>query len=207
MQNNFDSSIAFTYIDEKGNDDDPDDPGGRTSDGVEQREWDAWCGLKGLPRSDIFTVPWEQKKSLYHAQYWLPYCDQLPSGIDYLFSDTWINSGRHEAALILQRTLGVVADGKIGPITLAAANKVTDFPDFIRRFCDDHEHVYNLIVEAHPNESKFLHGWDNRIAHERANALTFLTEAQRTGKPQRYDAGPSPTDAFGGFQAPYHPIR
>lgn len=173
MLNNFDKAIAFTYIDEKGNDDDPDDPGGRTSDGIEQREWDAWCDLNGLARSDIWTVPWELKKPLYHAQYWLPYCDQLPGGIDYLFSDTWINSGLHEAALILQRTLGVVADGHIGVVTLAAAKRVTDLADFTKRFCDDHAHVYSLIVQAHPAEAKFLRGWNNRIAHERANAMTF----------------------------------
>lgn len=34
MLGNFDKAVAFTYIDEKGNDDDPDDAGGRTSDGI-----------------------------------------------------------------------------------------------------------------------------------------------------------------------------
>lgn len=173
MIGNFEKSIAFVYIDEKGNDNDPDDPGGRTSDGIEQREWDAWCDLKGLPRSDIWTVPWDTKKLVYKAQYWDPYCDNLPGGIDYLFSDTWINSGLYEAALILQRTLGVVADGHIGIITMGAVKKVTSLADFAKRFCDDHAHVYNLIVQAHSNEAKFLKGWNNRIMHERANALTF----------------------------------
>lgn len=43
MLGNFDKAVSFTYLDEVGNDDDPADPGGRTSDGIEQREWDAWC--------------------------------------------------------------------------------------------------------------------------------------------------------------------
>jgi lysozyme family protein len=173
MINNFEAAVAFTYIDEKGNDDDPNDAGGRTSDGIEQREWDAYCDLNKLPRSDIWTVPWSPtKKLIYHTQYWEPYCDQLPGGIDYLFFDTFVNSGLHEAALILQRTLGVTADGQIGLVTMNAAKNVTNLADFTQRFCDDHEHVYNLIIQAHPNDAKFLHGWDNRISHERANALT-----------------------------------
>ena len=176
MIGNFDKAVAFTYIDEKGNDDDPADPGGRTSDGIEQREWDAWCDLKGLPRSDVFNASWDDKKQIYHDQYWLPYCDQLPSGIDYLFFDTFVNSGLREAALILQRTLGVTADGHIGIVTMGAAKAVADLADFTKRFCDDHAHVYQLIVQAHHAEAKFLRGWNNRIAHERINALTFQQE-------------------------------
>lgn len=173
MDNDFEKAVAFVYIDERGNDDDPADPGGRTSDGIEQREWNSWCELKGLPTSDIWTVPWAQKIPVYHDQYWMPYCDQLPGGIDYLFFDTFVNSGLYEATLILQRTLGVVADGHIGLITLGAAKKVNNLADFTQRFCDDHKHVYNLIIAAHPAEVKFQRGWYNRIAHERANALTF----------------------------------
>lgn len=173
MIGNFDKAIAFTYIDEKGNNDDPADSGGRTSDGITQREFNAWCALNNYPAQDIWTVPWEIKKQIYHDQYWQPYCDQLPGGIDYLFFDTFVNSGLHEAALILQRTLGVTADGHIGLVTLGAAKNVTDLADFTKRFCDDHAHVYDLIIQSHPQDEKFRHGWMNRISHERANALTF----------------------------------
>ena len=173
MDSNFERAVAFTYIDEVGNDDDPDDSGGRTSDGITQREWNAYAQLNGLDPVDIWTVPWETKKLVYKTQYWLPYCPQLPGGIDYLFFDTFVNSGLHEAALILQRTLGVTADGHIGVITLGAAQKVTNLADFTQRFCDDHQHVYSLIIQAHPQDIKFSRGWSNRISHERANALTF----------------------------------
>lgn len=173
MIGNFDKAVAFTYIDERGNDDDPDDAGGRTSDGITQREWNEFAVHNGLPVVDIWTVPWETKKQVYKKLYWDPYCDKLPGGIDYLFFDTFVNSGLREAALILQRTLGVTADGKIGPLTLAAANQVTDLADFTQRFCDDHARVYDLIIQAHPQDAKFKRGWLNRISHERANALTF----------------------------------
>jgi len=177
MDINFEKAVAFTYIDEKGNDDDPDDSGGRTSDGITQSEYNAWCVANNQATQDIWTVPWETKKLIYKTQYWQPYCPQLPGGIDYLFFDTFVNSGLHEAALILQRTLGVVADGHIGLITLGAATKITDLKDFTQRFCDDHQHVYSLIIQAHPQDTKFARGWTNRISHERANALTFTLAA------------------------------
>ena len=177
MSDDFDTSVAFTYIDEKGNNDDPADSGGRTGDGITQREFNAWCKLNGAPSQDIFTVPWQPTKvKIYHEQYWMPYCDKLPSGMNYLFFDTNVNSGLHEAALILQRTLGVAADGHIGVITLAAAQTVTDMPDFINRFCADHENVYEQIIAAHPQDVKFRRGWLNRIAHEKANALSMLAQ-------------------------------
>lgn len=173
MIGNFDAAVAFAYIDERGNDDDPADAGGRTSDGITQREFSAWCSLNGQPTQDIWTVPWDTKKLIYKSQYWMPYCDGLPGGVDYLFFDTFVNSGLHEAALILQRTLGVLADGQIGLVTMNAAKAVTNLADFTQRFCDDHQHVYSLIIQAHPIDAKFQRGWTNRITHERANALTF----------------------------------
>ena len=38
----FNACVQLVLQDEGGNDDDPDDPGGRTSRGIEQSEWDAW---------------------------------------------------------------------------------------------------------------------------------------------------------------------
>ncbi len=45
MISNFAASLAFVLQDEGGNDDDPDDHGGRTSRGITQRVWDAWLQL------------------------------------------------------------------------------------------------------------------------------------------------------------------
>jgi lysozyme family protein len=173
MLGNFDKAVTFTYVDEAGNDDDPVDSGGRTSDGITQREFNAWCALNNTPIQDIWAVPWETKKQIYKIQYWDPYCDKLPGGVDYLFFDTFVNSGLHEAALILQRTVGVVADGHIGVVTLGAAAKIDNLGDFVQRFCDDHQHVYSLIIQAHPKYVKFINGWTNRISHERVNAMKF----------------------------------
>jgi lysozyme family protein len=177
MDANFERCVAFVYEDEKGNDDDPADRGGRTSDGITQKEYSAWCRMHNSPALDIWTVPWATKKEIYRQQYWFPYCPRMPTGMDYLFFDTFVNSGLHEAALILQRTLGVKADGHIGLVTQQAVLEEIVDADWIDRFCADHEHVYNQIVAAHPQDRKFLHGWMNRIHHEKTNALALIKGA------------------------------
>src|ERR1700690_305588 len=106
----FPKSLAFVLKDEGGNDDDPADHGGRTSRGITQREWTAWLAEKGLASSDVWAAPQSEIDTIYHDEYWQPYCDLFPSGTDYLFFDMAVNSGPHEATLILQRSLGLAAD-------------------------------------------------------------------------------------------------
>lgn len=117
---NFQPSLKYVRADEGGNDDDPDDPGGRTSRGIIQREYDAWRRSKGLVTRDVWTASDDEINSIYHDQYWEPWCDAFPPGLDYLFFDMDVNMGQHEAVLLLQRGLGVAADGKIGIVTQGA---------------------------------------------------------------------------------------
>ena len=170
----FPQAFAFTLIDEKGNDDDPLDRGGRTSDGITQREYDAWCALHNSPSGDVWLATMATKQAIYFQQYWQPICDRLPVGIDYLFFDMNVNHGYHEAALILQRCLGVDADGQIGIITLSAALNYPNKKQLVDLICAEHDRVYSLIVQAHPTDQRFLHGWQNRVEHEKANAYAML---------------------------------
>ncbi len=108
---------------EGGNDDDPDDPGGRTSRGITQNEYNAYCSIHSLPHGDVWTAPEITIDAIYKSSYWQPYCPQLPAGPDYVFFDENVNAGLHEAVLILQRALGVASDGHIGLVTMAAVTK------------------------------------------------------------------------------------
>lgn len=120
MDSSWPISLKYVRADEGGDDDDPDDPGGRTSRGIIQREYDAWRGSSGLPKRDVWLATDDEVNQIYHDQYWSPWCSMMPVGIDYLFFDMDVNMGFHEAAILLQRGLGVVADGKIGLVTLGA---------------------------------------------------------------------------------------
>jgi lysozyme family protein len=174
MIDNFDKAFAFTYIDEKGKDDDPLDRGGRTCDGITQREYNSWCALHHSPAGDVWDATMPTKKAIYMQQYWQPLCPVLPNAIDYLFFDINVNNGFHEAMLILQRCLGVKVDGHPGVVTVQAARDYPNKKDLVDKICAEHLRVYHLILQAHPSDKEFIHGWENRIEHEKKNAYSML---------------------------------
>jgi len=155
MQYNYSTSLALILQEEGGNDDDPQDPGGRTSRGITQREWDAYRKINpDLPR-DVWKAPQTAIKSIYKEQYWNPYCDKLPSGIDLCFFNTSVNSGRTQAVRELQRALGVDVDGMLGIMTLQAVSECKDIDGLITRMCDARRKFYRSL-KTFP---RFGKGW------------------------------------------------
>ena len=173
MNKNWAQSLIWVRQSEGGNDDDPNDAGGRTSRGIEQREYDAYCEIVGAPKGDVWKAPDAIIDDIYHRAYWFPYCPTLPPGPDYVFFDEHVNSGLHEAVLILQRALGVTADGHIGVITSAALSKA-DPKTLVNAMSDDRIRVYKVIEAEHPQDVKFDKGWLNRVEFSRKNALTLV---------------------------------
>lgn len=104
---------------EGGKDDDKRDPGGRTNEGIEQRECDAWCHLRNLPKIDVWDASEDMLTEIYRVQYWSPYCDYLPKGVDLVFFDVHVNQGQRVAVEFLQQALGIEADGHWGLVTAA----------------------------------------------------------------------------------------
>lgn len=114
--NRFDFCFDAVVGHEGGYVNDPADPGGETMYGITRRDHpDLW--LNGPP-----TL--EMAKSRYYDRYWLAAgCDQLPGPWDLLVFDAAVNQGIFPAAKAVQEALGVVADGRIGPVTVAAAQR------------------------------------------------------------------------------------
>lgn len=113
---NFHKAVAVVLHHEGGYVNHPSDPGGETIYGISRRSHPA-AWEKGRPTLD-------DAKAIYHSDYWLPIkADALPLPVALITFDTAVNCGCFVAAKILQRALRVVADGVIGPVTLAAANK------------------------------------------------------------------------------------
>ena len=165
---NFAASLAFVLKDEGGNDDDPHDHGGRTSRGITQREYDAWRTEKVLPNLDVWVAPQDDINEIYHDEYWEPECDGFPPGIDYLYFDMAVNAGPHRAAVLLQRALGVVDDGRIGPVTRQAI-AAADQRQLINSYTDAKRAFYTSL-----HQQRFLKGWLNRCANVAANASTMI---------------------------------
>src|SRR6185312_2047049 len=136
----FPRALALVLKSEGGNDDDPQDHGGRTSRGITQREYDAWLAERGLPPADVWAASDQDIQTIYHEEYWKPFCDGFPVGVDYLYFDMAVNGGPHRAAVLLQRAVGVTDDGRISPVTrqaVAAADAkqlITDYSDAKRNF-------------------------------------------------------------------------
>ena len=167
----FPKALSFVLMDEGGNDDDPQDHGGRTSRGITQREYDAWRTEKGLMKLDVWQAPQDDINEIYHDEYWEPYCDGFPSGVDYLYFDMAVNAGPYRASVILQESLGVIADGRIGPVTRdAIAN--ADAGLLIKTYTAKKRQFY---VSLH--QPRFLNGWLNRCNDVAANAATMIQES------------------------------
>jgi lysozyme family protein len=170
MDASWPQALQWVLQSEGGNSDDPDDSGGRTSRGVTQREYNAYLAIMGLiPGADVYKASDAQIDDIYRKSYWLPYCPNLPFGLDYSFFDENVNTGLHEAVLILQRALGVTADGHIGVVTLAAI-KTSDPAAVIDAFALARISVYKQIEQEHPVEEKFNSGWMARVESCRINS-------------------------------------
>lgn len=172
MQENFEPSLVELLKDEGGNDDDPADHGGRTSRGITQREYNAWRKEQGLPPRDVWTAADGEVRAIYKEEYWEPWCDSLPQGVDYLYFNMAVNAGPFRATVLLQRALGVNADGRIGPITRAAVAAANP-----RRFVEDYTRVTKAFYQS-LHQPRFIRGWLNRADHARAVALAMLAPTQ-----------------------------
>jgi lysozyme family protein len=168
MKENFQRALALVLKSEGGNDDDPADHGGRTSRGITQREYDAWCSEHHWPLGDVWKATDEAVASIYHDEYWNPFCDAMPVGVDYLYFDMAVNAGPHRAAVLLQRALGVNDDGRIGPITRQAIEKA-DAKKLIASYSVAKEKFYRSL-----HQPKFLKGWLNRTSQVQKSAMAML---------------------------------
>ncbi len=165
---NFQASLALLLKSEGGNDDDPADHGGRTSRGVTQREYDKWRSAQGLPTRDVWQADDSEISTIYHDEYWQPYCDGMVAGLDYLYFDMAVKAGPHRAAVLLQRALGVADDGKIGSKTLAALS-AADQKKLVITYTEKKRDFYTSL-----NQPRFIKGWLNRCDHVQAAAIQML---------------------------------
>src|SRR6267142_6723164 len=155
MRENFQASLKALLKSEGGNDDAPADHGGRTSRGITQREYDAWRMEQRLAKLDVWKASDQDVANIYHSEYWLPWCDLIPLGTDYLFFDMCVNSGPHEAILLGQRALGVTADGRVGAVTRTAFKAALADPRGLAHKYADQKEAFHRALH-HP---KYTKGW------------------------------------------------
>lgn len=93
------------------------DPGGETRYGISKRQY---------PHLNIKDLTLEQAAEIYRSDYWIPVKgDELPWPLCLYVFDAAVNQGVEAAVGLLQKTLGLVRDGILGPVTLAAAKRAS----------------------------------------------------------------------------------
>lgn len=116
--------VAEVLRHEGGYVDHPRDPGGATNRGITHLTLADWRGHP-VTKADVQALTEKEAREIYRVRFWNAIQgDRLPAGVDLAVFDFAVNSGPGRAARMLQQQLGVVADGAIGPVTLAAIRKV-----------------------------------------------------------------------------------
>lgn len=166
MTQNFRDCLELVLKHEGGFVNHPKDPGGMTNLGVTKRVWEEWVGhevdekaMRAL--TPAFVAP------MYEMRYWrASYCEKLPRGLDLLVFTMAVNAGSGRSVKILQDAIGVVADGVIGPNTMARINEA-NVETLIDKFSEARSDYYKGL-KLFP---VFGRGWTARTDKERLQAL------------------------------------
>ena len=135
---------------------DPDDRGGETKFGIAK---------SANPDLDITNLDWEAAMQVYYKRYWLGgNCQDLPPRLAALHFDGCVNHGIGKQAKFLQESVGAIADGDIGPATLALVRAMDEI-DVCNKVCMQRETFYRNIVANNGSQAKYLNGWLRRV-HE-----------------------------------------
>lgn len=117
MDKVFDKAWELLMLNEGGGAvvDDPHDPGGLTKWGISQRSY---------PDTDIAALTEDGARELTRQDYWTPSgCNALPPWAALALLDSAFNQGRKPAIAMLQRAVGVLPDGVMGPDTITAVER------------------------------------------------------------------------------------
>lgn len=172
MITDFPKSIEFVLHAEGGYTMDPHDPGGETMFGVARKYWPNWSGwvvvdekkkLPGFPENlntDEELI--DNAKEFYEKNFWKPcHCDELPFPFAIQIFDSAVNQGVGVATRLLQVSLGVDADGMIGPKTIQAAHSAN--PRKIKLMAAQRLAQYARLMADKPNLMRYAVNWSFRV--------------------------------------------
>ena len=169
MRENLDNALSLVLASEGGYVNDPADAGGATKYGITASTLARTRGHAVTP-TDVQALSSDEARALFQRSYWqVIRGDELPSGVDYAVFDAAVHSGPKQATLWLQSSLGVVADGVMGPLTLAST-KTADAMSLIQEFSDRRRDALRKLAGF----ARFGRGWESRVERVRRDALQFV---------------------------------
>lgn len=152
----FEPAVELVLSHEGGYVNDASDHGGETKYGISKAQY---------PSLDIANLTLDQAKAIYQRDYWI-YGGLLDQGLANKMLDLAVWLGIRRANRMLQQALGacgriVVCDGKLGPITLNAANAIPADQLLSTLKQEVAEFLYHLVA-SDPSQNRFFDGWMNR---------------------------------------------
>jgi lysozyme family protein len=174
MQTNFVPSTNFIVKDFEGEySNDPHDAGGATMEGVTQATYDAYRASHKLPTQPVKRMSIPERNEIYKFEFWDAIKgDYLVSGFDLSIYDCAINSGPPRAIKLLQKTLGLPADGKIGHTTIQALQTVPNVTNLITAYNNKRLSWLHALRDAR----FFDRTWSGRVAELNKKSLEIYTK-------------------------------
>jgi lysozyme family protein len=174
----FKKALDFILSAEGGFNNIPGDTGGATNCGISLRflqgtgnyELGDLDGDGDIDIADIRLLDKKNVAPIYKKYFWdcFPMAE-IPAQVAYVVFDVAVNSGQRTAAKLLQKALGVEADGNIGQQTLLALNCIDSAFNLADKMCQMRKTQYVSYAQHNASLQKFLNGWLNRVDHVRKN--------------------------------------
>jgi len=159
----FRDALRITLRFEGGYADHADDPGGATNRGITQATYDAWRAEQGATPRPVREITDAEVTAIYRQRYWLDgRCNMLPWPVSAAHFDACVNHGLRNAARLLQRAVGVAADGIIGPITLGAVER-SEPGGLVDEMLWQRLAFYERIMLRRRASRTFCLGWLSRV--------------------------------------------
>lgn len=165
----FDNDLVVILKNEGGFVDDPDDPGGRTNFGITQETYQNWhdAHYNSSEVVDVKNISTEDVSLIYNGYYVECGADRIGivnPGLGIQLFDCAVNCGIGTAVKMLQKVLGTLQDGMIGPATLAMVNEESNISctSLKERYMLARMIYYVKLVLKKPSMNKFLLSWLTR---------------------------------------------
>ncbi len=148
------------------------DSGGETVAGISRNNWSHWAGWQ-LVDTFKLSVNFKQRlndsaqlrrmvAAFYQANFWTVWMQTIDDQqlAQWLFQ-MGVVSGLSQSAKLLQRAVGVEADGRFG-LKSRAALLAADPVAVLAECRDLAQHFYRDLADRNPQDRQFLAGWLNR---------------------------------------------
>ena len=157
-----DDIITAILVREGGFVNDRADRGGATNFGITQSTLAEFRRAE-VSAADVANLTEAEARTIYRKVYVEPWEGVVPETVLPLMADCAVNHGPRGATKMLQKSVGVEADGAFGPSTQAAVLTM-DAPRLYRKLCAERVRFYGRLISLDNTQAKFASGWLNRAA-------------------------------------------